>query len=174
MVNRMRCVCHVIAVFVLGFAGVAQAQSQDAPGGDVESLRQSVVTLQAQVADLQARLSRLSSAALPNSSEPAAMPTAAANEVQMQQASKDQLAAELNQKVKRDVGKSVANYETYSNDTVAAARVDNAPLDPRYPSYFRLPGTQTLLKIGGYFKTDFIRDIRPAGDTDRFIPATIP
>ena len=38
----------------------------------------------------------------------------------------------------------------------------------------RLPGTQTFLKIGGYFKTDFIYDGKPAGDPERFIPSSIP
>src|SRR5262249_13917530 len=33
---------------------------------------------------------------------------------------------------------------------------------------------QTLLKIGGYFKTDFIYDLKPAGNTDSFIPSSIP
>jgi hypothetical protein len=37
-----------------------------------------------------------------------------------------------------------------------------------------LPGTQTILKIGGYFKTDFIYDMKPAGNTDSFIPSSIP
>jgi len=31
-----------------------------------------------------------------------------------------------------------------------------------------------LLKIGGYFKTDFIYDLKPAGDPDKFVPASIP
>jgi len=37
-----------------------------------------------------------------------------------------------------------------------------------------LPGTQTILKIGGYFKTDFIYDLKPAGNTDSFIPSSMP
>src|SRR5258708_13938171 len=37
-----------------------------------------------------------------------------------------------------------------------------------------LPGTQTLLKIGGYFKTDFIDDLKPAGNSDSFIPSSFP
>ena len=65
-------------------------------------------------------------------------------------------------------------YETYSQDQVGAPRINNEPLDPRFPGYFRLPGTETLLRIGGYAKTDFIYDLKPAGNADSFIPATIP
>ena len=74
----------------------------------------------------------------------------------------------------QQVGQETANYTTFSEDSVAAARFDNVPLDPKYNGFFRLPGTQTLLKIGGYFKSDFIYDLKPAGNTDSFIPSSIP
>jgi DcaP outer membrane protein len=74
----------------------------------------------------------------------------------------------------RQVNPATASYQTTSQDQIAAPRIDNAPLDPRYPDYFRLPGTQTLMRIGGYFKTDFIYDTKPAGNADSFIPSTFP
>src|SRR5262249_58142749 len=76
--------------------------------------------------------------------------------------------------VSRQVGDATATFTQFSEDKVAAARFDNVPLDPKYKGYFRLPGTQTLLKIGGYFKTDFIYALKPAGNTDSFIPSSIP
>src|SRR4051812_47890316 len=69
---------------------------------------------------------------------------------------------------------AAATYQTDNQDQVAAPRMDNAPLDPKYPGYFRIPGTSTMMKIGGYFKTDFAYDLKPAGDSDRFIPSTFP
>ena len=74
----------------------------------------------------------------------------------------------------QQVSEATSNYQTFSLDAEAAARVNNAPLDPKFPGFFRLPGTSTFLKIGGYFKTDFIYDGKPAGDSERFIPSTIP
>jgi hypothetical protein len=74
----------------------------------------------------------------------------------------------------RKVGEATASYQTDSQDQFAAPRIDNAPLDPRYPGYFRLMGTDTLLRIGGYFMSDFIYDLKPAGDPDSFIPSTFP
>jgi hypothetical protein len=72
------------------------------------------------------------------------------------------------------IGEATATYQTESQDQLAAARIDNTPLDPRFPGYFRLMGTETLLRIGGYFNTDFIYDLKPAGDPEQFIPATFP
>lgn len=72
------------------------------------------------------------------------------------------------------MGEATAAYAQFSEDTVAAARFDNIPLDPKYKGFFHLPGTQTLLKIGGHFKTDFIYDLKPAGNPDQFVPASIP
>jgi len=72
------------------------------------------------------------------------------------------------------VNPATRSRQTFANDPTAAARVDNAPLDPKYPGFFRLPGTPTFLKIGGYFKTDVLYDAKPAGDTEKFIPSTIP
>jgi hypothetical protein len=75
---------------------------------------------------------------------------------------------------RQSVGEATATYQTELQDNIAAPRIDNAPLDSRYPGYFRLPGTLTLLRIGGFFKTDFIYDLKPTGDPDRFIPSTFP
>jgi hypothetical protein len=72
------------------------------------------------------------------------------------------------------VGEATANYREFSEDTFAAARFNNVPLDPKYHGFFQLPGTQTILKIGGYFKTDFIYDLKSAGNADSFIPSSFP
>lgn len=72
------------------------------------------------------------------------------------------------------VSGATTGYQTFSEDQEAASRVDNAPLNPELPGFFRLPGTQTFLKIGGYFKTDFIYDGKPAGNPELFIPSSFP
>ena len=72
------------------------------------------------------------------------------------------------------VGQATEQYREFSEDTVAAPRYDNVPLDPKYRGFFRLPGTQDILKIGGYFKTDFIYDLKPAGNTAAFVPSSFP
>jgi DcaP outer membrane protein len=72
------------------------------------------------------------------------------------------------------VGKETAEYETFSEESEPVPRLYNAPLEANLPGFFVLPGTQTMMRINGNLKTDFIYDPRPAGVPDSFIPSTIP
>jgi hypothetical protein len=72
------------------------------------------------------------------------------------------------------MGKETMDYETFSEEPEAAPRLYNAPLEPTYPGFFVLPGTQTMLRLNGSMKSDFIYDPRPAGMPDSFIPSSIP
>jgi hypothetical protein len=47
------------------------------------------------------------------------------------------------------IGKATAERQEFDEDTPATPRLDNLPLDPKYNGFFKLPGTQTILKIGG-------------------------
>lgn len=72
---------------------------------------------------------------------------------------------------------SVATYvppATLKDDETAAQRVDNAVIDPALKGFFRIPGTETLMKIGGYAKVDFIYDTKPIGTFDYFVTSAIP
>ncbi len=66
-----------------------------------------------------------------------------------------------------------ARISTDQNEQ-AVPRVDNIPLDPALRGFFRLPGTDWILRVGGYAKTDAIFDSRPAGDPDLFVTSSIP
>jgi hypothetical protein len=57
---------------------------------------------------------------------------------------------------------------------IAVPRVDNIPLDPELRGFFRLPGTDWMLRVGGYAKTDAMFDSRPAGNPDLFVTSSIP
>ena len=65
------------------------------------------------------------------------------------------------------IGKQTKDYETFSEDQEAVPRLYNAPLEPTYPGFFVLPGTQTMLRINGRIVTDLIFDPRPAGSARR-------
>jgi len=143
------------------------AQS-DSSNQKVQDLRKQLDELREQMSKLQARLGELESA---KTSEAATARTAPSAQQQgtIQSSQPPAQAAPSKQ-----VGEATATYTSFSEDGVAAARFDNVPLDPKYKGFFRLPGTQDILKIGGYFKTDFIYDLKPAGNTDSFIPSSIP
>jgi cell division protein FtsB len=135
---------------------------------DAQALQQQVDTLKTQIADLEDKIKNLTSAAIPVSS---GAQQAKSGDAQ-QGAKPSEAAKEL--KTEQTESKATADYRMFSEDEIAAARYDNVPLDPRYPNYFRLPGTRTFMRIGGYAKSDLTFDPRPAGDQERFIPASIP
>jgi hypothetical protein len=147
-------------------AAVAQSNSSTQ---DVQDLRTQLNQLREQMNKLQTRLGELEST---NAPAGGATPSAAASIPQNGSIEATQVQPQA--APSKQVGEATATYKEFSEDTLAAARFDNVPLDPKYRGFFQLPGTKTILKIGGYFKTDFIYDLKPAGNVDSFIPSSIP
>lgn len=147
---------------------LAQAPAPPPKGPDVEALQQQLESLQTQVTALQDQIKKLTTVSATSGGQD----TQQTKSADAQQDKGSGATQELT--TKQTVSQPTALYQTNSEDQDAAARYDNAPLDPRYPNYFRLPGTKTFMKIGGYAKSDFTFDPRPAGDQERFIPASIP
>jgi type II secretory pathway pseudopilin PulG len=158
----------ILAFLAAGLTPVAVAAQSGASNQNVQELRKQLDELREQMNKLQARLGELeSSKPTQVAAAQTAPPTSQEGAIQTTQPLPQAAPS-------RQVGKATATYTQFSEDTLAAARFDNVPLDPKYHGFFRLPGTQTLLKIGGYFKTDFIYDLKPAGNTDSFIVSSIP
>jgi len=134
--------CLGCLIVLLLYASAMCSQSSDPSAAAVEALRQQLASLQTQMADVQNQLNKLS--ARTTDSQSSGSPAA-----QQSSDKKEELTEELNKQAKHQTGEAVATYETYSQDPQAAPRVDNLPLDPNFPGYFRLPGTKTLLNIGG-------------------------
>lgn len=63
---------------------------------------------------------------------------------------------------------------TVKDNEDAAMRVDNAPIDPSLKGFFKIPGTATIMKVGGYAKLDMIYDAKPIGTFDYFVTSAIP
>ncbi len=142
------------------------AQATDTKGQDVQALQRQLDALQQHVSELQDQIKKMA----------ATDSTTQAATGQQQAKGQETKASDASTEIKttQEAGKATRTYQTDSQDQYAAARYDNAPLDPKYPGYFRLPGTKTFMKIGGYAKTDLIFDPRPAGDPDRFVTSSIP
>jgi hypothetical protein len=149
----------------------SMAQSQT-PSDESQQLRKLVEQMQAQMGKMQAEIDQLKGAKSESAqAPPVAAPAApAVPEDGSIETTPPQGAAVTS----KQIGSETAKRQEFSEDASAAARWDNLPLDPKYHGFFRLPGTQTMLKIGGYFKTDFIYDLKPAGNTDSFIPSSFP
>jgi len=166
-VKNRRTVCLTLALLGVAFFPTAASAQSGSSSQNVQELRKQLDDMREQMNKLQARLSELESSKASENSAPTTPATKQEGTIQATQ-------PPLEGKTSKQVGEATATYSQFSEDTVAAARFDNLPLDPKYNGFFRLPGTQTILKIGGYFKTDFIYDLKPAGNTDSFIPSSIP
>lgn len=140
----------------------------DSSSAAVTELREQLDELRQQMARIQAKLNELESSSVPVAGAPAAGSASSQNGTIQSTQSLPQ------GETSRQVGEQTATYQEFSEDTVAAPRFNNVPLDAKYAGFFQLPGTQTILKIGGYFKTDFIHDLKPAGNTDAFVPSSFP
>jgi len=163
--------CLTGLLAVVSPATYAQTTSQASPE-QIQALQKKLDALQSQMAEVQGEIRQLSGEPAPQ--EPADLKAEVNAAVAAEEkSSMEQVEVELTPK-QQEVSQATATYRTFSQDPIAAARINNEPLDPRFPGFFRIPGTNTLMRIGGYAKTDFIYDIRPAGNLDAFIPATIP
>ena len=155
----------LLSVFCNPFRAMAQSDTAKATA---QELRQQVNDLQTQLKNVQARLDELENQKeTPASTTPSSTSSPQEGTIQATVPPREGVTSP-------QVGQRTATYTTFSEDSVAAARYNNIPLDPKYSGFFRLPGTQTILKIGGYFKTDFIYDLKPAGNAEAFVPASIP
>lgn len=66
--------------------------------------------------------------------------------------------------------------ESVGDPSNAASRADDtvSPTDPELKGFFAIPGTDTMIRLGGYAKLDAIADTRAAGDQEQFITSSIP
>ena len=173
MDRPLTCMRLVYSSVLLLLAVSPAVYGQEAPTANAEqiqALQKKLDALQSQMTEVQGELQQLSGAAPAPTHVPADLPSAIAA---VQQSEKSQIESDVTPK-QIELGDTTRTYRIFSQDPFAAARINNEPLDPRFPGYFRLPGTSTLMRIGGYAKTSFIYDLKPAGNTDLFIPASIP
>ena len=158
----------IVALLAAGSMPLAVPAQSVSPNQNTQELRKQLDELREQMNKLQVRLGELENSKAAEVVTPSTAPSS------KQDGTIQTAQPPLQGETSKQVGQATATYTTFSEDTVAAARFNNVPLDPKYQGFFRLPGTQTILKIGGYFKTDFIYDLKPAGNTDSFIPSSIP
>jgi hypothetical protein len=73
------------------------------------------------------------------------------------------------------IGDETRRRVVANDNSVSAARINNEELDPALRGYFRLPGTGTLVKFGGFVKTDVFVDANQAGSYyGAYVPSSFP
>jgi DcaP outer membrane protein len=140
-----------VAALIVAAATAGLLRSPPARADELSDLRDAVKKLEARINTLEAER---------------AAAAAKAPEAKMQPAAPTPVPPE-----------GVATYVppvTLKSDETAAQRVDNAVIDPTLKGFFRIPGTDSLMKIGGYAKVDFIYDTKPIGSFDYFVTSQIP
>jgi len=72
-------------------------------------------------------------------------------------------------------GETTRLRETAGQNEMSAARINSESFDPALRGFFRLPGTNTLMKFGGFVKTDVIYDLKYAGTYyGAYVPSSFP
>ena len=151
-------------IVLASLIGVATASSQTPELRDLqnrllqfeESTQKTIQELKAQIAALQQANKQLSAARTPAATTtPSQAPTI-------------QIPTEY-------YGTETRTRETAGENEEGAPRLDNEPLDRDMRGYFRLPGTHTLMKFGGFVKTDLLYDLKQAGTYyGAFVPSSFP
>lgn len=68
----------------------------------------------------------------------------------------------------------VQQRELFSENLTAAPRIDNVPINPDMAGFFHLGDSATLMRFGGYAKTDIIHDFKLPGNPDLFVTSSFP
>jgi len=164
----------VLAMLAGAAVAPGRALAQSSQTDENQELREIIKQMRDQMKEMRAEIDELKAAkAQTPPAQPTTAPTPPAPSAQ-KETSIESTQPPAQGPTSAEVGAETASHQEFAEDKVAAARFNNVPLDPKYSGFFQLPGTQTILKIGGYFKSDFIHDLKPAGNTAAFVPSSFP
>lgn len=166
---------------LLMLAALSPAFAQD----DTHRLQKEVDELQATVKELQSEVKELKAqqakpahpvtpaavAAAPTT--PAAPPSTATPAAALTQVPSGQVSAIQLGDAERS---PLPPQQSVSENADSASRIDNEapPTDPDLKGFMQIPGTETIVRVGGYAKLDTIYDMRSIGTSDFFATSAIP
>ncbi len=154
--NHPKLHCLLLAALVGGPAAVGQQAT------DLNQLKAKMQQLEQMMGDLQKEI-----AAAEHTQKTAGAPLVAAKP------SEAQVPPPL--VPTEHIGQFTRTRDMASDHSEGLSRINNEPMDPALRGYFRLPGTGTLVKLGGFVKTDLFIDLNQAGTFyGLFVPATFP
>lgn len=165
----------VLSVACAVVLAAAPAQAQEGAADDAQALRREIDGMRQTLERLQQRLDRLEQR--DGSAAVAATPPAPLPSPESTSPAVTGAGAGLHPTQVPGVAQPVLpQRDSVSDPSTAASRPDSAagPTDPDLKGFFAIPGTDTVIRIGGYAKLDAIADSRAAGDEDQFIPSSMP
>ncbi len=140
---------------------------------EAEKLRTEVRQLEKTVKELEERLAALekekaAAQAAPKQAAPTPTPTPTATPTSTPPAGATPTPAAP------QVEGLIPDYNTVSDQQTAAPRPDNVPLDPELKGFIPIPGTQSMVKFGGYARVDSNYDFANNGNRNWWVPSSIP
>ena len=154
--------CALSVLLALAALALAPWTIRAQQGDELEQLKQQFKAMQKMMSEMQAKIEAMEKARGLQVTAPAPVPALPQAAPPPQPTGQPVLSPALTRR------------QTVSDNPYGVARVDNAPLDPKMRGFFAIPGTETMLRIGGYTKLDAIHDFSPAGNPDWFVTSTIP
>lgn len=151
---------RIPAILLVGLILAVPAMAEEQ--SEVKKLKARIQSMEQMLADLKAKVEAL------EKGEISAAPTTTAKVAEEPESKPAVPTASAG-----GVSQAIIQRETLNTDTQAAARVDNAVVDPAMKGFFQLPGTETQIRFGGFAKVDVIHDLKPAGDPDQFVTSTL-
>lgn len=129
---------------------VSQAHAQD----DTAALRAEIANLKKTITALEARLDAVEQSEKAPATQAAAPPRTPVS----------------------GAGSRLPERDTIGDELTGVARADNRPPpnDPTLKGFIPIPGTETMVKLGGFAKVNAMYDFAPAGNPDKLITSTIP
>lgn len=167
---------NLLAIALLASMSPAFAQDSNAQlKAEVEDLRATVKELQAEVKALKAAQAQQA----PAPATPAPIAAQPQPQPQPQVAQAPATAAQPATASAQVTGvprSALPARQSVSDNPAGASRIDNQapPTDPELKGFIPIPGTDTMIRLGGYAKLDAMYDTKPAGNTDQFVTASIP
>src|SRR5262249_36492104 len=133
--------CYTRLIF---FIGAVSGLAQQSP--DVNQMKNKLQQLEQMMQELKQQIANVEQA-----QNVPAQPLATANKIPEANVPPPLVPTE-------HIGDLTRNREVASLNPDSAARIDNEPMDRALRGYFRLPATGTLIKLGGFVKTDVYVD----------------
>lgn len=166
----------VLNLACLGALAVMPAYAQQGDAQDAQALRREIAAMRQALEGMQQRLDRLERRDhAPVQAQP--QPQAQAKPGALSFAPTAATTGAIHPTQVPGVAQPVLpQRDSVADPSTAASRPDSAagPTDPDLKGFFAIPGTDTVIRIGGYAKLDAIADSRAAGDEDQFIPSSMP
>ena len=162
----------ILTLAILIFTPPAFAESRDA---DIEQMKAQMQEMAKTIKALQSKVAALENEK--TAGKQSAAPAKAASTAQTAPAARTaSLHIPSTQSITVPAGEQSQTNDrhTFLDDQWPAPRVNNAPIDPTLKGFLPIPGTNTIIRLGGSARLDVIGDDSNNGNPNEFIPSSFP